>query len=663
MENPAGYRGVLLAFMSYTDDVTYGRETVFTMEHLGAISAQNVLDWFNFRAYGTTAPTLDARPTMARSNSLMHWKKALSYYMPNKNHQWNEMTETGNPTKSVALNEMIRKVRRFEVRGQGATSKARRALKEPEFRAIMTELREYNDNDIVAKYGVGAMLCFQFHMIGRVDDCCKWMRSNLAPHDIHGDKCAKARLPWSKNVNEERSAPWQHMFGCMDWVFCTLLNVGLWLEIFHSRRPQARHTTPFVFGFSEEQDIEKATLQTKSTVYRILRPIFEELGVLIGSHSIRKYASTWARSNGIAMDDKDHRGRWKNTSRISNRYDDVQLDFVDANVAAILCPGGVCNYVIRDPACTPEWVSANVTPAINAVFGQQMAYLFGKALLWLAFSPQQNHMPQELRTRIHMAFNVVRTLPEGTTNPIEKVLVAVTGHEAIVYMEDINISHDHQPPPGPNAPPAPQAGPPHVVTPTGTPTRVDNVNGQPNRQLLLSVMSSVNSLRRSIIEQGNSLESVRNTMKQHDRTMKRLVQKIDSNPIQMLQRAAQGRRRQGMGPQAAFFQDDAAVNARAVLTPNPRTLHVLWDEYVNGVGNNKPAKFFTRGERGRSKYKYSRRKVFWSIVEDLVRANVSATDAIERIYTHYGPNLSPTAIINAIRQDKKNESLPHTLRV
>ena len=46
------------------------------------------------------------------------------------------------------------------------------------------------------------------------------------------DKCAKARLAWSKNVVEERDAPWQQVFGCMDPEFCVLVNVGLWLEVF-----------------------------------------------------------------------------------------------------------------------------------------------------------------------------------------------------------------------------------------------------------------------------------------------------------------------------------------------------------------------------------------------------------------------------------------------
>ena len=139
-----------------------------------------------------------------------------------------------------------------------------------------------------------------------------------------------------------------------------------------------------------------------------------------------------------------------------------------------------------------------------------------------------------------------------------------------------------------------------------------------------------------------------------------VVRRIDANPLQQLQLAAQGRGRQGTRNAPPLQQADINVNTRAILTPNPRSLYMLWDEYMTGIGHNKPAKFFTRAERGRCKYKYSRRKIVWDVVERLVRAGVPSRDSIDRIYTQYGPNLSPTAIINILRKDKKN--LPPMLR-
>lgn len=186
------YNGILLKFMSYRDNTAYEDDHEFTREQLAAVTAQEVVDWFNYKAYNTRNPTAEDRPTEARSNSLYHWKKCLSYYMPNKHMQWDEITKRGNPTKSQALNKMTKKVVKFEVRGQGAPSKARRALRESEFKAIMVELHNSPQEDIISRYGMPALLAFQFHMIGRVDDVSKWMRENLRPHDAHLDKAAKA---------------------------------------------------------------------------------------------------------------------------------------------------------------------------------------------------------------------------------------------------------------------------------------------------------------------------------------------------------------------------------------------------------------------------------------------------------------------------------------
>ena len=405
-DNDVLYKGTLIAFMSWRDETAYEKDHEFTQEHLAGVTASEVAGWFKLKVYGTDTPGRDDRPVHGRAHSLLHYKKSLSWFMPNRNHTWNEMTNVGNPTRSQEVNDVINRVKKFETRHQGAPSKTRRPLKEGEFRSMITELRE--NDDIFIRFGVTALLAFQFHLIGRVDCCSKWLRQNLVAHDAHPDKAAKVRLSWSKNVREERDAPWQHLFGSMDFVFCVLLNLGLWLEVFHGHVPDGRHR-PFVFGFTEELNPEKAGDKTKSFVYRVLRPLFTQLGInlehlagLVGSHSVRKLAATWVRGNGISKDDKDYRGRWKR-KRVSDVYDDVQLDWVDAKVAAVLCPGGVVNYVVIDEACTDEWIVNTVTPNINDVFGFCLALLFGKPILWLAMSEHFTIMPHDMADRIREA--------------------------------------------------------------------------------------------------------------------------------------------------------------------------------------------------------------------------------------------------------------------
>ena len=105
----------------------------------------------------------------------------------------------------------------------------------------------------------------------------------------------------------------------------------------------------------------------------------------------------------------------------------------------------------------------------------------------------------------------------------------MSGDAAQVYMEDAE--------PEPMQATGEQAaeeqqGAPAVVTPLNN--RPRNVMGQPNRQLLLAVLAGQNNLRRAITEQGNSLETCRASLQQHDRTVNRLIRRIDNSPVRLL---------------------------------------------------------------------------------------------------------------------------------
>ena len=65
------------------------------------------------------------------------------------------------------------------------------------------------------------------------------------------------------------------------------------------------------------------------------------------------------------------------------------------------------------------------------------------------------------------------------------------------------------------------------------------------------------------------------------------------------------------------------------LSKTPKTLFVLWQEWEVGIGGRKPAKLFTRVERGRVKFIYCRRKILWETVAMLVRGFHSMTKLLE----------------------------------
>ena len=67
--------------------------------------------WFNVQEVRTD----DAKP-IARSNNVEFWKKALSFFMTNGLMAWNEISMVGNPTRSAELNDLIKYVKKKEVR-------------------------------------------------------------------------------------------------------------------------------------------------------------------------------------------------------------------------------------------------------------------------------------------------------------------------------------------------------------------------------------------------------------------------------------------------------------------------------------------------------------------------------------------------------------------
>ena len=89
----------------------------------------------------------------------------------------------------------------------------------------------------------------------------------------------------------------------------------------------------------------------------------------------------------------------------------------------------------------------------------------------------------------------------------------------------------------------------------------------------------------------------------------------------------------------------------ATLMPTPRSLHDLWNEFQQGVGGRKPARLFSFSERGRSKFKYCRRKIVWDLIAGLVRQGHTADAGIDRIYAVYGGQTSVTNIINGLQRD------------
>jgi hypothetical protein len=201
----------------------YKYEREYTDAELREVTPTELMRWLNVRTFGVVhgrgTDVASIRP-LVRANTLAFWKKALSFYMPDRLHGWRSGRNDGNPTKSAEVNDFIKNVKRLETRKQGAKSQTRRPMKESEFRRLHQIFKSFGreNSSIIWKYGMPALCNFQFHMIARIDDTTQVILEHIRVHD-NFENALKTRLNWSKNVQDERDAPWQVVLASMNPVF------------------------------------------------------------------------------------------------------------------------------------------------------------------------------------------------------------------------------------------------------------------------------------------------------------------------------------------------------------------------------------------------------------------------------------------------------------
>jgi hypothetical protein len=425
------YQPIMVEFMCFLHGgEEYEPDAVFTRQQLLEIKPLDIKRFLCMKAYDDPDPNIDngARPTNGRSDSLYYIKKALSKYMPHRTANW--VNGQGNPTKSALVNDTIKQVKKFEVRGEGAASNAKRPLKQSEFRKTI-QLFKAGDNDWNHKFRYPMMALWQYHLIGRIDDVVHFKVNDPRGHGEY-DFCLKTKVRWSKNVMEERQCPPQILLGAMDPVYCLLLNFAIYLEETLSRNPNQ----VYLFTDATSDKAPKNLIQTyrkrlekvvwNHEEFKALATDDDEEGV--GTHSYRKNPSNYARGCGCLPDEIEIRGRWKSQGqRVVFRYIDVKQLTIDAKVAGVLCVRGPIKYKLKsDVNLTDDWLFEHVVPHIRARFrdDSRLCRVLATALLFGALDPQigEEMVPQAMRERITTAY--VPTHPT-ISQPVSRVPLTI----------------------------------------------------------------------------------------------------------------------------------------------------------------------------------------------------------------------------------------------
>lgn len=587
-------------------------DTTFTDTELLQITPADIVRFLCFKAYGKIEPDENDKPTQARSNTLLYYKKAISMFMPRQKINWDPVEKRGNPTRSEEVNSLINRVRKAEVRKHGAPSKKTRPVELEEFLNVL-KLNKSNEKRKLQRFWLSAALTIQWQLICRVDDVMKLQFQNISGNLQH-DFTLFCRLSWSKNILDERECPDQIVLGSMNPIMCPLLNLASYIE-----------STPLITLRGKEGFVFDNPEFGHRVAREYLNKIFCDEDFLelkrgrLGTHSFRKGPATYASRCGQSKDAVNRRGRWRK-NRMVDVYIDHRLPVPDATIAAVLCgPAGACKYKLRkkysEGIFTETFLLNEIAKNCKQVMDRKAAKTLSLPLIWAAFQPEKETLllDPKLRNRLLKVFRESQLQFEEC--PVERVRIQPFGKGAQLGFLEVTSGPDQN-------------------IPTNSKESYSNLLSQQ-----FALQSRIEEVQDSILTE---LHRVKVELKNMSTSIKRLSRQPAFRNIKP---------RVSLQPETT---NRSSTIEGARLSKCPKDLYTLWKEFEFGIRGNKPAKLFTRRERGAQKAVYSRRKLFWDLVLKLLKKGHTSDTAIDRIYAVYGRNLAVTNILQQLRLSKKN---------
>ena len=456
------------------------------------------------------------------------------------------------------------------------------------------------------RHMVCCVIAMQWHLITRIDDMMKLQLTNLM-FNLENPFTVLAKLRWSKNITEERDAPEQIVFGSMEPLLCPILNLAIYIET-------RTNDSPFVFG----NPINGHTIVRKALQAAVGDVRFKRMkDGKLGTHSFRKGAATYASRAGAIKDHVDRRGRWRRKKATVDIYIDTNLPYPDALVASTLTgPGGPCYYKITGSSqFLPDDVLTSFVPNALRDLPQNLALVLAKALIWASVADHDTPiMPHEMKNGIKQRIYELTGL---TDNPIGRIPIHVSGAGGQMHL--IEVYNEEQT------------------------TLQQSTTSEASGAVLIS----------SVLQIKKRMEEIHNTMLGE-------IHRLRADLSETLARLQANVRRIATAPVVRSVNQEMALTTRQKrkLLGTPKNLYDLWKEYEFGLSGNKPAKSLTSAERGQCRHTYSRRKIFWDVIENLVRKGYSSDTAIDRTYLVYGRRNSVNTILLHMRGERKNGEHP-----
>eukprot|EP00944_MAST-04C_sp_MAST-4C-sp1_P001285 g1285.t1 len=332
---------------------------------------------------------------------------------------------------------------------------------------------------------------------------------------------------------------------------------------------------------------------------KLINTTLEGTNKRLATHSIRKHAATFCEQMGVAREVVNYRGRWRRIKRASNVYFSNDKPRKDC-IAAIGTMGreGACRYTLN----VPQGLTASLLPASKFLM-ENVGLILVKALVWACD-------------------NAAALVPRLALERLESFRVQLGSNSTVVATREHVMLHPSML---------------KLIGVDGAATGdLDGVSVTLIQAQLTSIQAQLTQLAHT---QTSSLSTMKDAIAVNTRRVHSLVRNID--------KVLYYRREDN-------FESESGASADNDLMPRIPTIGMLWQEFQTGIGSNKAAKSFTSYDRGKNRYVYSRRKVFWDIMVKLIEEGYSATSALANIDVVYGfGGASVSKIIRRIRKDAK----------
>lgn len=154
LDQPAKtYWPYLCRLMSHVHQLTHdpAAQSMWDEATLGELTPLDCKHFFETFVCSVNDPPANMKPDKGCSSTIEFAKKVISFFMSNRLLGWNTLACAGNPTTSALVNNLIKKDKRFEVRGQGKASQAKKSMQKPECRHLLRLLEAANEFEQASK--------------------------------------------------------------------------------------------------------------------------------------------------------------------------------------------------------------------------------------------------------------------------------------------------------------------------------------------------------------------------------------------------------------------------------------------------------------------------------------------------------------------------------